>query len=233
MATAPSANDLTRQQLDELDALLQRMLSLPLSPTDSPTPAPTPPYIPEPVAAARNWRVDAPATSPAPAPHLLADALPRPPVFAAELPFAHEAAEPVLAAPVLRMPAPEPPRPVAVRATLPKPEPTRASGVTAAFVPPAPVQIPTPPAPGPFDAMAVPPPPLSETVALPLWPLVALNWTFDTLMGVFGPPGKLIRGGFGKNLLGLAGIGLLLYTAAHVAQVRGWIALPIALPWPR
>ena len=34
MATAPSPNDLTRQQLDELDALLQRMLALPVNPDD-------------------------------------------------------------------------------------------------------------------------------------------------------------------------------------------------------
>ena len=34
MATAPSPNDLTRQQLDELDALLQRMLALPLNPPE-------------------------------------------------------------------------------------------------------------------------------------------------------------------------------------------------------
>ena len=54
--TAQSPNDLTRQQLDELDDLLQRMLSLPLNPPESfenspparafasplPTPAPAP-----------------------------------------------------------------------------------------------------------------------------------------------------------------------------------------------
>ena len=31
MAASPSPNDLTRQQLDELDVLLQRMLALPIS----------------------------------------------------------------------------------------------------------------------------------------------------------------------------------------------------------
>src|SRR5215212_9715641 len=72
MATAPSPNDLTRQQLDELDALLQRMLSLPLNPPDTPSPVtPTakapepPPVLPNP---GPNWRVDPPA---APAPHML------------------------------------------------------------------------------------------------------------------------------------------------------------------
>ena len=41
MATASTENDLTRQQLDELDAQLQRMLSLQINPAD-----PTPPPIP-------------------------------------------------------------------------------------------------------------------------------------------------------------------------------------------
>ena len=65
MATAPSPNDLTRQQLDELDALLQRMLSLPLNPPDATTPAPvatlsafTPPLPP----------MAAPAPAPPPRP---------------------------------------------------------------------------------------------------------------------------------------------------------------------
>jgi hypothetical protein len=42
----------------------------------------------------------------------------------------------------------------------------------------------------------------------------------------------LLRSGFGKNVLGLAGLGLLLYTAAHVAQLRGWVLLPAPVPWP-
>jgi hypothetical protein len=64
-------------------------------------------------------------------------------------------------------------------------------------------------------------------------PLVALNILFDTLCGLFGPPGRLLRSGFFKYLYGLAGLGLLAYTAAHVAQTQGWLSLPVALPWPR
>src|SRR5436309_15988781 len=95
MATAPSPNDLTRQQLDELDALLQRMLSLPLNPPEVPNPgaytpgspnpgpsipipAPPLPDIPVPPAV-KNWRVDPPAPAPAPVPHLLAAPVPEPP----------------------------------------------------------------------------------------------------------------------------------------------------------
>jgi hypothetical protein len=43
----------------------------------------------------------------------------------------------------------------------------------------------------------------------------------------------MLRSGFVKNLFGLAGIGLLLYTAAKVAQIHGWISLPTQLPWPK
>src|SRR5439155_23518328 len=55
-----------------------------------------------------------------------------------------------------------------------------------------------------------------------LWPLAAVNRIADGVIGLCGPPGKLLRSGFGKNLFGIAGLGLLVYTAAHVAQLRGW-----------
>src|SRR5262245_37512553 len=56
-APAVSPNDLTRQQLDELDALLQRMLSLPVS-----KPATTsPPRLPDPPVPAMPVRTDPPA----------------------------------------------------------------------------------------------------------------------------------------------------------------------------
>ncbi|HJZ59177.1 MAG TPA: hypothetical protein VKE74_29805, partial [Gemmataceae bacterium] len=66
-----------------------------------------------------------------------------------------------------------------------------------------------------------------------LWPLVAVNRLADALLGLFGPPGRFLRSGFGRNLLGVAGLGLLLYTTVHVAQLRGWVSLPVSLPWPR
>ena len=44
---------------------------------------------------------------------------------------------------------------------------------------------------------------------------------------LFGPPGWLLRSGFGKYLLGLTGIGLLVYTGAHIAQQYGWVSLPV------
>lgn len=64
MATSP--NDLTRQQLDELDALLQKMLAVPIATAGAPAPVPS---IPEPPAAA-TWRMDPPAPVIHRTPHL-------------------------------------------------------------------------------------------------------------------------------------------------------------------
>jgi hypothetical protein len=66
-----------------------------------------------------------------------------------------------------------------------------------------------------------------------LWPLVGLNRVFDALAGLLGPPGWLLRSGFGKNVLGLAGIGLIVYTAARLATVAGLVQFPFPLPWPQ
>jgi hypothetical protein len=218
MATAPSPNDLTRQQLDELDTLLQRMLSLPLNPADGGTPTPAP---------ATSWRVDPPAPAAAPAPHIAAPPLPPDPPMARA---------PVVAEPI------RPPRP----APMPPPNPPATTG---AFNPAPPPRAPAPPAavpeprfepPSPFEEMApVRPEPAavreeeSSPVPVALWPLVALNWTVDLLLGLLGPPGRFLRSGIGKYLLGLAGLALLIYTAAHVADEKGWLTPPFPVPWPR
>ncbi|HUR52581.1 MAG TPA: hypothetical protein VMZ71_00485 [Gemmataceae bacterium] len=248
MATAPSPNELTRQQLDELDALLQRMLALPLNPPDTPsTPAQPVPVAPEPLGhfprsrgsgglgngrgvgdeqvtvpepppalptVAPNWRVDPPA---APAPHMLLAAAPLP-----------------LPDPVLPPPAPEP-APVAAKPER-EPEPVVPT--------PAPVRV---VAPRLSDEPAAPPPPKPDLPPLPpqlttaiapptpwaLVPLVAVNRLTDAVLGVLGPVGKVLRSGFGRNLFGVAGVLLIAYTAARVAQVQGWVTLPFPLPWPK
>src|SRR5438128_10298532 len=81
-APAVSPNDLTRQQLDELDALLQRMLSLPLNKPADPAP---PPRLPDPPLP-RVARTDPP--SPARSPHLVIPPRPEPAVVAATVPAA-------------------------------------------------------------------------------------------------------------------------------------------------
>lgn len=193
MATAPSPNDLTRQQLDELDALLQRMLSVPLAPPDTPMPGgrgetDAPPLPP-------SWRVDPPApTASASAPHI---ALPDPPSAVA-----------------LKFEPPAPP------ATAPAPKPVAKTPAAA-------------PAPKPVVSALPAPVPSAPPVALPLLPFVALNALFDATCGLFGPLGRVLRSGFFKHIYGLTGLGLIAYTAAHVAQAQGWVTLPVALPWPR
>ena len=64
-------------------------------------------------------------------------------------------------------------------------------------------------------------------------PFVAFNAVLNWTLGLFGFPGRFLRSGFVKNLLGLAGIGLLVYTGLKVAQIHGLVTLPQELPWPR
>jgi hypothetical protein len=251
MATAPSPNDLTRQQLDELDALLQRMLSLPLPTTDQGSPAVSKTSasigtlpLPDPVvpAAVKNWRVDPATPAPTATPHLLiAPIQAEPPVSlprrAPEPPVPPEPVKPF----VPELPRqPTPPPPVIVENPLPTP---------VAYLPFAEPELePEPPRPAPPPVFrkkvveAEPPVPSRNKPYTPspyadvsplFWPLAAFNRVADGVLGLFGPPGKLLRSGFGKNLLGLAGLGLLLYTAAHVAQLRGWVLLPAPVPWPQ
>ncbi|MBP3958977.1 hypothetical protein J8F10_27350 [Gemmata sp. G18] len=226
MATAPSPNDLTRQQLDELDALLQKMLMVPLAPTDAPAPPPPPmaqPPLPP------SWRIDAPA----PAPSLAHLAIDEPP---ASLKF--EPPAPVLLAPVAKTPKPAPPISTPVPAPKSVPVPAPVVKVTPPPVPvtksaPVPLQPkvhPLFPVPAPVALTPAPPMPPVPFVFLPL---VALNGLFDNICGMFGPPGRLIRSGFVKNLLGFAGLGLIAYTILRVAQVQGWLSLPVVLPWPK
>lgn len=192
MATAPSPNDLTRQQLDELDALLQRMLSVPLSPAETPMPASMPAPVPIPPAAP-NWRVDPPAPAPVPTPRLVFQ---EPPASVSLPREVIEAPTPAAAMPVAKAANPAPP---------PAPELPLATEL---------------------------PEPVAPPVPLPYLPLVAINTAFDFTCGLLGAPGRLLRSGFFKQLYGLAGLGLLVYTAAHIAQAKGWLTLPVQLPWP-
>ncbi|MBM3982624.1 MAG: hypothetical protein FJ304_20605, partial [Planctomycetes bacterium] len=205
-----SPNDLTRQQLDELDALLQRMLAVPL--TDTPLPPLPPPGAPGAALADSpplppSWRTDPPLPSSGSSiPHL---ALVDPP-----------------SSPVLKFEPPPALAPKPAPAPVPKPAP-----VATVAPPPKPAPAPLPPAPKPVAAVA--PAPDAPPVPFALLPLVAVNAAFDTACGVFGPLGRVLRSGFFKQLYGLAGLGLIAYTAARVAQVQGWVTLPVTLPWPR
>lgn len=261
MATAPTTqNDLTRQQLDELDALLQRMLTLPINPPDASAPAapvstfapPLPPPLPpapvifpatlpfpdvglsqtvqppvEPAPPVLNRRVDPP--SPAPAPHRYAPPVSTP--APTEVPRLLPEPEPT---PIpLQMPVPVAKKTPAFTAPLELSKLAVEERPASVVVKPRQTAVLTPAAP---SVPVVPAPvaaPADVPVALPLVPFVALNRGLNGVLGLFGFPGRVLRSGFVKNLFGLAGLGLLAYTAAKVAQIHGWISLPVQLPWPR
>jgi hypothetical protein len=209
--TAQSPNDLTRQQLDELDDLLQRMLSLPLNPPESfaPTapasafapPMPTPAQQPVPVAREVSM----------PAPRAYAPPAPEPPAL--------------VEAPPAWKPAPLPaPRPAV--APIPTPVP---GTIIERPVPAAAPARPLPPAPETLPYAA----PQPEPVPFLFAPFVAFNAILNWTLGLFGFPGRVLRSGFVKSLFGLGGLGLLIYTGLKVAQIHGLVTLPQELPWPR
>lgn len=239
--SSPSPNDLTRQQLDELDTLLQRMLGLPLAPPPDAAPArrPVDPLpLPEPaVRPPAGWRADAPATAA------------RPPFATApaSVPLA-PAADPE---PVARF---TPPEPVPVRPFAP---PTADTGVPPSTgdwlgrgplvapgtlrgvdAPALPSGFAAPPASvseEPEPAVLVPAPGISDTPAvtesrplpLALWPLATANWALETTFGLFGPIGAALTRPAGKNALAVAGCVLLVAAAAWTARGLGWVQLPL------
>ncbi|HEV3439134.1 MAG TPA: hypothetical protein VG122_17335 [Gemmata sp.] len=251
MATAHSPNDLTRQQLDELDALLQKMLALPLSPTDgaapvasspaasratvselplpemassplrSASPLPYTPSIPTPFPASSNremappvvWRGDSPS-GPTPSPQLLAILTPSDPT----------------PAPATRKAPSSHSRPVEP-GTPPTPPTSKGDGPSPSTLP----RVLTTPVPVPSSMPVSPSQPVpakTEPVPAILAPLVAFNLAVNVSLGQLGLAGRIFRSGFAKNLLALAGLGLLVYTAAKVALTQGWVAFPFTLPWP-
>lgn len=250
MATSP--NDLTRQQLDELDALLQKMLAVPIAPAE-PTPVPSVevPELPEPVG---SWRMDAPAPAAMRTPHMspavapvMAEAVPAMPKFAAEPVFletridSRQFARPDASS---NMPMPRLFGPSERQA--PPPEMT--------FVPP-PIQNRSTFAPPPMQAEPIEMMPMNampadevpmmrdEEIAVPLamadipastggvpvamWPVYGLNKVIESVLGLFGPPGELFCMTGMKWLLGLAGIAMLIAAAAWSARGMGLITLPV------
>lgn len=215
MATAPSPNDLTRQQLDELDALLQRMLSLPPNSPDM-TPMPSPVGV-----------EFAPLPLPVPAPPI------REPAPVA-VPFVPPTRRPDPPAPqLLAAPISELPRPAADPLPTPR-NPVAVARPTPVEPPPPQAEEPTWPTPTPAPSPVVATAPVAaptEPVSILLLPLVGVNSVVNGGLGLLGFPGRVLRSGFVKNLLGLVGLGLIAYTALKVASLH--LSLPISLPWPR
>lgn len=195
MATPTPMTSLpTRQQLDEIDALLRRMLSLPGLPGE-PAEAPPPPEPPapaitypapavrevpaprEPLAGepvVREWRASWPAASAGPSPSVAAWGSPVPPPAAIAPTFAPSVppGDPPFAAPVAPLPAAVTPPPLASPATPPAA---------------APVQL-----------------------------LVLLNGLVTLLTYLLGPLGAWVRGP-GRGVLGWCGILMIVVSAAWAA----------------
>ena len=286
-STPPSPNDLTRQQLDELDTLLQRMLSLPLSAPPEPplpqTPAPAPNYTSNSLPA--GWRAD-PAAAPRPVLQTTAqvddDELPQ--LAAMVAPLVADAATTSASARSSHAPASLPWSSVGFAGELPLPPslrpfgpPTPDTGVMPSVGPYAPVTNEIPVGTGTLrgvDAPALPagfqhpatslrlapePEPIAETgtetediaeltpvptepetppnptttikkrgsrVPVPMWPVFAVNWILECLLGLLGPVGTAATHPAMKHLLGWSGLALLAGAGAWAARGMGWIELP-------
>jgi hypothetical protein len=248
MTTAQSANDLTRQQLDELDALLQKMLALPLNAPDSPASAASAPAgsrtlvsempLPDILSSRANtsstytppsprqngretatqevWRGDSPSSSAA-IPQLLAIHTPSAPAVPVtrKAPNAHQS-------PVERgLPSTPPLEELEIPTDLvSNPFHVGKPAKPIADSPPVP-EIPSQPVPAAVEHV----PPM-------LVPLVVFNQICHVALGKLGVPGRMLRSGFGKNFLAIAGLGLLAVTAVKIAQLLGWITPSTSLPWP-
>ncbi len=230
MATLPTPNDLTRQQLDELDALLQRMLSLPLNKTDSVKVPPAPPLpVPEmPVPSNRPsvslWRADA---APAPrSPYIAAE--PEPAV--AFTPSFAAVAEPVEA--IAYTGGPGTLRGVDAPATpyghnrsfgYHDEESAASAAVTSPYSRYDLAEV------NPFaESTPVLPPPAARSSGTPLlaWPLVGANGLIEWALAWMGPVGAVVRMPSVKHLLGVAGFALFVGAGIWSARGMGWIAWP-------
>jgi hypothetical protein len=239
-----------RQQLDDLDALLQRMLDLPINQLEDPATAPPRPEGV--VKTAPPLRVDAPRPIPAGPPlapalspprmRLLTDSSPVPPPAESE-PIGYERAftinlNPQNGSSVLGprsparwldsepMPLPTPPRPAprpAAPPPRPAPEPVPQPAAKAIVsIEPLPTAVPTP--------VAAPETSVSESLRpasyyRPRTPLVFLPFSlfenvFDGVVSLFGAPGEWLASPAGKNLLGY--VGLLMLGGCAAWGVLDW-----------
>jgi len=228
MATLPTPNDLTRQQLDELDALLQRMLSLPLNKSESVKVPPAPPLpVPEmPMPSNRPsvslWRADA---APAPrSPYIAAEpepALSFTPTFAG-------VAEPVEAiahsgGPGTLRGVDAPATPYGYNRSFGYHDEKSAATAPGAYSRYDLADV------NPFaesPASTLPPRAARSGTPFFAWPVIGANWLIEAGLGWMGPLGAVTRTPALKHLLGVAGFTLLVGAGIWSAKGMGWVALP-------
>jgi hypothetical protein len=194
------AGDPTRQQLDELDALMQRMLALPVNPPDE-AGASGPGRSETPVAQVPSQPAT-PVPSPAPSPGEVEETRAKrltPPLENKPKPTTKKVGETTV--PPAVVPS-EPDRCAPLRTTLP---PTK--------IRPA----------DKYQPAKVLPEDLGPPVPFWLQPIVWPNRVFDGLTRWLGPPGRWLRGPYGRFLLACSGIVMLLTAVAWVTLHRmGW-----------
>jgi len=218
-APTPTGQLPTRQQLDEIDALLRRMLSLPSmagepseptipAATFGPTPAPEPvirevaplqpPIASDPVV--RSWRVDWPQTPPVASqpPSVVAWGTP------VSAPVQHTAWVPPSPPPAAATPGPQ------IPFAMPAPSNDFRTLPIATTVP----------------ASVVPPATSEKTTSLFVWALIVLNGAFNLLTYLLGPLGTWLRGS-GRSSLGWLGIMMVLGSA--IWALGNWYGYD----WPR
>lgn len=215
-ASAPNRNSV-RQQLDELDALLQRMLALPINGDGQPAAEPS-----HSAPMKDGWKAQAmtllPASDPVPPPNT-----PEPPrwdpnwsinlnpqngssILGERSPAAAAFRPPMVTAPTTFIP----PEPVVYPMTTPI-----QPAMPAAPEPPSVISFPEPPSYGRSPSRPSPLPILA-------WPFVAIDRIFDTLASLF-PFGTLLSTRLGKNFIGLLGIAMILGGVAWgVLDFLGW-----------
>lgn len=234
MASTNSPNDLTRQQLDELDTLLQRMLALPLNKPDTVTmpplaelplpPPPSAPAIPEPT----NW--SPPLEFPRPARPSFLALTPAPEPEPADE-FAPRPSEHRLMADLLPFPIPTDPPPPGGPGTLRGVDaPATPVGFVSAFASfQDPAADPLAPLPGPEMPTTPPaaptPPPAASGIGL-FAPVALTNRVIEGILDWCGPLGYWLTRPAVKRLLGYAGLVMLTAAVWWTARGLGWVSWP-------
>lgn len=184
----------TKEMLDELDALMERMLAVPVNELDESAASPLPPSPPKPAALAATLTVlQTPTETPAPSKH--------PPTQPP-----HVAMPP--ATPVsYQVPADDQQD---LATTIPAPAPITNDVVPPSLLPQVDPLLDDVPDPGAMPATR--------------WgflPLLWMNLLFDGATYVLGPGGTWMRSEGGRLILGLSGVALLLASAGWF--LRDWL----------
>ena len=221
-AKEPATLQTTRQMLDELDALMDRMLALPVNDVDDPAPTPSQ-IVHMPTMSATLTVLDASVEQEETPPELehplLRESFPS---YNTDIPPAPSETAgdlPVMQPPPFQPPHFEPSDYDASQFETPRLEPAP-DPIPEEVIPPAiaRLSIPIIRSEQPVVEVRLPRRPLASQCLLPLlW----FNQGFDKGTLILGPPGRWLRGPRGRHILGLTG--LTLVGAAGLWLVKDWL----------